>query len=105
GAKSRKTGNCSARAPPRQHDPRASHPSEERGLGAVAPRLRLRGRREALGRERYAVAGQAMPANGHREAARDEFRPDALAPHAVVEPGIDRKSTRLNSSHVKISYA
>src|SRR5690606_39477465 len=33
-----------------------------------------------------------------------EVAPGAIAPGALV-PGPDRKSTRLNSSHVKISYA
>src|SRR5690606_40048228 len=28
-----------------------------------------------------------------------------LIPHALVQLAVDRKSTRLNSSHVKISYA
>src|SRR5690554_7174625 len=31
------------------------------------------------------------------------FRPDAFIPHTIL--GADRKSTRLNSSHVRISYA
>src|SRR5690606_41662055 len=30
---------------------------------------------------------------------------DALAEAGAIEAGTDRKSTRLNSSHVKISYA
>src|SRR5690606_40974470 len=30
---------------------------------------------------------------------------DPLDAEAEREPGVDRKSTRLNSSHVKISYA
>src|SRR5690625_6321608 len=47
-------------------------------------------------------------------AARPATRPSATAPAAPVtpvisparnRPGIDRKSTRLNSSHVAISYA
>src|SRR5690349_23050766 len=30
---------------------------------------------------------------------------DFLVRHSLLEPGQDRKSTRLNSSHVEISYA
>src|SRR5437868_10124190 len=40
----------------------------------------------------------------------DEVDPDVLAPHAQARDvlrnaAVDRKSTRLNSSHVSISYA
>src|SRR5690606_40502309 len=53
---------------------------------------RLRGRR--LGRDR-----------GGARVGRDLVRGDGL-PRALVDAdGLDRKSTRLNSSHVKISYA
>src|SRR5690606_40045407 len=39
-------------------------------------------------------------------AARRVRRPDRTgAERGGVSPGVDRKSTRLNSSHVKISYA
>src|SRR5436309_3736806 len=46
---------------------------------------------------------------GEREAARhDAHNREALAveiDHAAHDVAVDRKSTRLNSSHVKISYA
>src|SRR5690606_41558081 len=52
-----------------------------------------------------AELGQAR-GDGH-QLVRDRRQPlDQDDPHAPVgEPGLDRKSTRLNSSHVKISYA
>src|SRR5436305_11220186 len=39
-----------------------------------------------------------------QRAARAQFRPQAAAVHRTAD-GEDRKSTRLNSSHVRISYA
>src|SRR5436309_12344776 len=36
--------------------------------------------------------------------ARDDPRPPGIPAESAVDP-LDRKSTRLNSSHVKISYA
>src|SRR5690606_39322684 len=50
-----------------------------------------------------APAGDAAPEDGLRV-----VRPGAILPaqQPVAAPGlVDRKSTRLNSSHVKISYA
>src|SRR5207249_5628112 len=69
--------------------------------GAGAPEFRdvvagLVWRRESAGRRRGRVAGLAVAAAA------------ALLLFAVLRPGgrrIDRKSTRLNSSHVSISYA
>src|SRR5690606_40922739 len=47
-----------------------------------------------------------------REALRAEFgesvgagKPEAFLSRRVIRQNLDRKSTRLNSSHVKISYA
>src|SRR5690625_6360448 len=40
-----------------------------------------------------------------RKACCDEVRPVAAAPPWLLGPCLDRKSTRLNSSHVAISYA
>src|SRR5690606_26601547 len=55
---------------------------------------------KGLGADRTRV--EVVPARNHREAV-------ALAPHVHLARGwnrqLDRKSTRLNSSHVKISYA
>src|SRR5690606_39287151 len=69
----------------------------------VAERALLQ--REAV-REQVARVDHAA---GHEvEQARDRARPVRL-PHAererLAHGGADRKSTRLNSSHVKISYA
>src|SRR5690606_41946478 len=55
------------------------------------------------------VAGRVVVALSPAGAVRSEppaaaVRP-ALAGHGVAAAGADRKSTRLNSSHVKISYA
>src|SRR5690606_40560353 len=65
-------------------------------------------RRQRLGVEAPGHAAQARfeVGVGRWEVVRDEFdraRPELLAEEPVAE--IDRKSTRLNSSHVKISYA
>src|SRR3712207_7989458 len=42
---------------------------------------------------------------GRRFASRDLDEADAVIAFAVADTGIDRKSTRLNSSHANISYA
>src|SRR5690606_41686475 len=58
----------------------------------------------------------ARPDGGRAPTDRPRERLPSVAPHpvAAIEPGscqglpshpVDRKSTRLNSSHVKISYA
>src|SRR3712207_8713122 len=46
---------------------------------------------------------QALPARG--AARRGRRRGADLAQHGLVPAGVDRKSTRLNSSHANISYA
>src|SRR5690606_41090814 len=66
---------------------------------------------ERLARHRQAVAVERAPVEQHlqhrrRAADRVEVFHDVLAARLEVgEQGRDRKSTRLNSSHVKISYA
>src|SRR5690349_23682101 len=52
------------------------------------------------GQERGGAGQHLPPLRARREHQRDEER-QAIG----VEQGIDRKSTRLNSSHVEISYA
>src|SRR5690606_41996922 len=42
---------------------------------------------------------ELLPRRGHHHARREQV------PSVVVAVQVDRKSTRLNSSHVKISYA
>src|SRR5690606_28204209 len=42
---------------------------------------------------------------GHRQGRKDAFESPAPRPRLRYWHGLDRKSTRLNSSHVKISYA
>src|SRR5690606_39977036 len=62
------------------------------------------------GGQRTLVRGR-LAADGHRH--QDGLRQERLRPQAPVEDQVgarhrrpvDRKSTRLNSSHVKISYA
>src|SRR5690606_41620259 len=51
------------------------------------------------------VAGAADPLAERVAALQHELLDDAVEDDAVVERLRDRKSTRLNSSHVKISYA
>src|SRR5438874_11315944 len=54
--------------------------------------------------ERARHRAAAPPQRGHR--AGDEGRPRAALAEAARQHGAeDRKSTRLNSSHVEISYA
>src|SRR5699024_12154441 len=69
------TRRSSDLAPPRR-DPQ--------GAGRLGPGLPHRSRPAALGRA---------------------VDPGRLHPHPVQRGGVDRKSTRLNSSHVSISYA
>src|SRR5690349_23776252 len=59
--------------------------------------LPISGRRHDLDRRR--APGAPQPACG-RLGVRQAPRPDRL-----LDPVLDRKSTRLNSSHVEISYA
>src|SRR3712207_8692676 len=49
----------------------------------------------------------AVRAPAGADRAADLVRPGTGGPvdRAVLEPGVDRKSTRLNSSHANISYA
>src|SRR5690606_40659151 len=70
--------------------------------------------RSHLDRPAGAIPAQAIPSPaGLRRGCRGElqradrhchFRPTVFSDHLPVR-GRDRKSTRLNSSHVKISYA
>src|SRR5690606_39297497 len=59
-------------------------------------------------------SGHAIECRIYAEDARNHFLPSVgrvqmfippMLPGVRVDSGIDRKSTRLNSSHVKISYA
>src|SRR5439155_7713901 len=68
--------------------------ADEVRVGLSAPAL---GRHEAAGRHRPR-AGQPAAHLADGRAVRRAGRPDPL-------PDADRKSTRLNSSHVAISYA
>src|SRR3712207_8216436 len=65
-------------------------------LGAVLPLVGVAARR----RGRRWIGGA-----GHRDRGVLERRVDDLQPARIEPPGIDRKSTRLNSSHANISYA
>src|SRR6266511_4455696 len=117
----RRRGQAPARpaqtlVPPRQEDPDCSLP-QARQRGHAAPDLRGdegpadRGRRGGDAPRARAVpphqreegGGLPDPARGRGDARRcplaDLERPCRLHRH------VDRKSTRLNSSHVKISYA
>src|SRR5690606_41649055 len=94
-------------SPPSLHD---ALPISRPGAGGPA------GAVEASGASRLAAAG-AGPAGGHRPPridhlhlapARSAGRVHGAGLYGVVADApfvIDRKSTRLNSSHVKISYA
>src|SRR5204863_9897111 len=76
----------------------------ERGLRAVVPLRRTDGRDRHV-RKRSANLGHDLrrqpPDGGARHGGRHQ-RHRRLVPRAVRR---DRKSTRLNSSHVEISYA
>src|SRR5690606_41983646 len=71
--------------------------------------FRSRQRQDPFGRERDLAAWQAQrPARlGLRQQLRSARAPTRDRPAAIARRGAagDRKSTRLNSSHVKISYA
>src|SRR5690606_39773861 len=54
----------------------------------------------ATGELRRSVIAMMWSFAGEREP-----KPGAPRPWSPEAPGVDRKSTRLNSSHVKISYA
>src|SRR5205807_10243941 len=60
-------------------------------------------RRAPLPQERDGGRGEAAPARGRL--ARDPARLHRARHRVLVEEGQDRKSTRLNSSHLVISYA
>src|SRR5207253_7928697 len=64
--------------------------------------------RELMERELLAVADDITrhPEVGHKEERSVKILTEYLKAHDfAVEMGVDRKSTRLNSSHVAISYA
>src|SRR5690606_41618092 len=63
----------------------------------LGPPVRVQRRPQRVGRVALVVLHHARPAEVDRELG-DNSRPSA-------PPARDRKSTRLNSSHVKISYA
>src|SRR5690606_1606427 len=73
-----------------QHPPDRLHPEAE----ALLP--------EALQRPQGGLGGQRPPAL--RGNGRLGFTLGRLVPPEEADPDQDRKSTRLNSSHVKISY-
>src|SRR5690606_41144494 len=88
-----RSGPISLRSVSRPHRPPRFFPtrrSSDLAYGSAAP---WAGRR----RDRHQPWRQAVPAQGQRSGTR---RVSATS-HAAT----DRKSTRLNSSHVKISYA
>src|SRR5690606_40863700 len=99
----------SARRSPRGADgPRALHSFPTRRSSDLAPLLRLDLHPDgpglpARGADRLPVlAGQG----GLRGRSGEGRRGPGPAPRrALTAAGLDRKSTRLNSSHVKISYA
>src|SRR5690606_41237809 len=58
-----------------------------------------------LGKRRQLVAVEVDGAHRHAAAGGDAFQQAAHASSVSTSSTRDRKSTRLNSSHVKISYA
>src|SRR5690606_40077440 len=62
---------------------------------------------EQVGGQRVEPAGPKVPlVEQHRLGTRRGARPEgAVGGEATALAPVDRKSTRLNSSHVKISYA
>src|SRR5690606_41554110 len=96
---------------PRDHDPAGAVPADPVGLGQAAE-----------GQAQHVVAGEGGGVVVHGVVEQDLLVDLVAEEHQVVlarqvrEPlhgglavdgagGVDRKSTRLNSSHVKISYA
>src|SRR5690606_42084894 len=82
-------------------------PISARTTGAVAGASRLEGRRpraEALCRH---VRGRGRDGGAYRLHGRGRLRDHTarFSGERIVARSRDRKSTRLNSSHVKISYA
>src|SRR5947208_8612452 len=77
--------------------------------GGVAPGGAERDARVQPGRlarePRLRERGARGPWDGGRRDARDRQVPVPLPPHHAAAARLDRKSTRLNSSHQIISYA
>src|SRR5690606_40613452 len=76
----------------------------------LPPRAPGHGQRRARGRRARGAVGRACadrdgPAAAQRPAAVLGLRAAPARQALRRRPGRDRKSTRLNSSHVKISYA
>src|SRR5256885_12789011 len=78
---------------------------EEPQAAAPLPRQRVRGRRPAAGAGLAARGGGGAreEQGGSRSLRRGSLR--ALPAHCAARARGDRKSTRLNSSHLVISYA
>src|SRR5688500_19599647 len=70
----------------------------EPGEDGCAAKVGVQGLGDALDRAVHDVGVDLAPEFRHRAAADDADRVEAA-------PGEDRKSTRLNSSHLVISYA
>src|SRR5207302_11410126 len=87
-------------------DPRPLHSFPTRRSSDLAVRGAGRGgdRRGGLRDDFAGAACRLLPARAARASVRDLLRRDPDRLGAGVRGG-DRKSTRLNSSHVKISYA
>src|SRR5690606_41377242 len=76
------------------------HPhADEHERGEDVLQERVQGPEPALGRQDEQVEARIEPAPPQNERAQQEHH------EAEEDQLVDRKSTRLNSSHVKISYA
>src|SRR5688572_5853051 len=66
------------------------------------PGAQQRGERGVAGLHRH---GLAVSLEGDLHARGRRWYQVVLVPNKTLKPGVDRKSTRLNSSHSQISYA
>src|SRR5699024_12172907 len=87
---------------------RRSSDLERAGVSRDAMLLEVkRARSKQRGKERQALKKEALNVSGLRQPESRAIRYDDVR-SAMAEEGVirlDRKSTRLNSSHVSISYA
>src|SRR5690606_41359186 len=79
-----------------------SDPAHGRRRSDPSSRERRRPFPAARGLARRRGRGGGMEAAGRRDSPGQASSPEPVEPR---DPLLDRKSTRLNSSHVKISYA
>src|SRR5207253_10267758 len=79
--------------------------SESEGVWGQAPTTKWRASPHERTREKHGQGSEEAEDEREARLAQQESKPRSQARYGPWETELDRKSTRLNSSHVAISYA